>query len=222
MAGNGVMSVGQARTTAGFMNNPAFNRDCLLQARLRSGVFGNLSGKMIRGENSGTERGVDIAKSPAILRIEKREGDTHTWTMQKPLYGGPTFGDQRPEKGGTLDFLHAEVVLHKTRSPAFQVPPDMDRQRMASTVDVNHETALREETTRWHGDAIPHEVITTFLMGGTDNVRTLPAAGGGRGIDFGRGAGVQVSPRNAIVRGLGKVSGATLAAREADLKSKIG
>ena len=41
-------------------------------------------------------------------------------------------------------------------------------------------------------------------------------------MDLGRGAGVQVSPLNAIVLGTGLIGGATLAARETNLKAAIG
>ena len=221
MAGNGVMSIGAAPN---FLNNPAFERNRLRQARLRSGVFGLLSTNFKEGEyseNSGTERGTDLSKSAAILRVEKTQGDTHNWTMEKVLRGAPTFGDSAPEKGGSLDFMNAKLVLHKTRAPAWQLPADMDLQRLSSVLDINHEQALREWHVKWHADAIAHETICAFLKGASDNVLSLPSVGG-RGIDMGLGAGVQVSPMNIIVRGVGKVSGATLALREADLKTKIG
>jgi len=224
------VNIGAARTNAGFLNLPAFERTRLAAARLRSGVFGNLSIKLSTGEykeNSGTERtGTDITKSAAIVRVEKSSGDTHTWTMTKQLKGPPTFGDVQPEKAGFLDFLNAEVVLAKTRSPAFQVAPDMDLQRIRSVTDLTesqYEQELRDQTVKWYADAIPHNTIMAFLKGATDNA-LQPVTNGGRAINLGRGAGVQVSPLNAIVRGAspdGIITGATLAARETNLKAAL-
>jgi hypothetical protein len=219
---NGSMNSGAARTTAGFMNNPAFERSRYYQARVRSGVFGALSKKMGQtfGENSGTERSENLTKSAAFLRVEKKQGDTHNWTMEKVLKGPPTFGDRVPETAGTLGFLHAEVVLHKTRSPAFQVPADMEQIRMHGSVDVDFPQAIRDQTSKWHGEAIAHESIITALKGASDNLLSS-AANGGRAVDLGRGAGIAVSPLNAIVLGTGKIGGATLAARETALYNAI-
>lgn len=222
MPTNGNLTIGAARTTAGFMNNPAFTRAREKQARQRSGFFGNM-GKRIKETfgSSSTDREMKLATSAAMVRIEKTQGDTHNWTMQKALKGRPTFGDQRPETGPTLGFLHAETVLHKTRSMAVPLPADMDQIRAASTIDINWDASVRDELMQWNGDYLAHEIITTTLMGASPNL-LRPTTEGARAIDLGRGAGVQVSPKNIIVRGLGKVSGATLAAREADAISKIG
>ena len=228
MSGNGVTNIGPAGSATGYLNNPAYERQRLREARLRSGVFGNLSFAMQEGdmgENSGTERkGTDVLKSAAIVRVEKTKGDNHRWTMTKQLKGKPAFGDQLPEKGPMLDFLNAEVTLNKTKAPAWQVPADMDLQRLNSVTDMSVEQyrqELKEHHIRWHADAIVHQAISTFAYGACDNLRQ-PISNGGRGIDLGRGAGVQVSPLNAIVLGSGKIGGATLAARETNLKTAIG
>ena len=219
---NGNLTIGPARTTAGFMNNPAFARKREIQARQKSGFFGNMSKKV--GDTFGssrTDRDMKLANSAAMVRIEKTQGDTHNFTMEKVLTGPPTFGDQRPETAGTLGFLHAEVKLAKTRSPAFQLPADMDQIKAAASVDINWDSAIRDQCAKWNGEALAHETIIAALKGASDNV-LRPTTQGGLGMDLGRGAGVQVSPMNFIVKGLGKVSGATLAAREADAISKIG
>jgi hypothetical protein len=228
MSGNGVTNIGPAGSATGYLNNPAYERQRSRQARLRSGVFGNLSFQMQdgdKGENSGTERpGMDVLKSAAIVRVEKTAGDKHIWTMTKQLKGKPTFGDQLPEKGGMLDFLNAEVTLNKVKAPAWQIPADMDLQRLNSVTDLSveqYQQELKEHHIRWHADRIAHQAISTFLNGASDNLRQ-PTSAGGRGLDLGRGAGVQVSPLNSIVLGAGKTSGATLAARESSLKTNIG
>lgn len=219
---NGNLTIGPARTTAGFMNNPAFTRKREIQARKKSGFFGNMSKKIgdVFG-SSRTDRDMALANSAAMVRVEKTQGDTHNWTMEKNLTGPPTFGDQRPETAGTLGFLHAEMVLHKTRSPAFQLPAEMDQIRAAGSVDINWDSAIREQVTKWHGECMAVESIKATLRGASDNL-LAPVSAGARALDIGRGAGVPVSPMNFIVRGLGKVSGATLDAREADAISKIG
>lgn len=228
MSGNGVTNIGPARSSTGYLNNPAFERKRLRQARIRSGVFGNLSFALQEGDrtsNSGTEKpGFDVLKSAAIVRVEKTKGDTHDWTMTKQLKGGPSWGDSAPEKGGMLDFLNAEVVLNKTRAPAWQMPADMDLQRLNSVTDMSaaqYEAELREHHVRWHADLLAHDTITAFLKGASDNLlQGIPV--GGRALDLGRGAGVQVSPLNAIVLGTGLIGGATLNARETNLISAIG
>lgn len=222
MPTNGNLTTGAARTAAGFMNNPEFTRAREKQARQRSGFFGNM-GKRIKETfgSSSTDRELKLATSAAMVRIEKTQGDTHNWTMQKALKGRPTFGDQRPETGPTLGFLHAETVLHKTRSMAVPLPADMDQIRAASTIDINWDGSIRDELMQWNGDFMAHETIMTTLTGASPNL-LRPTTEGARAIDLGRGAGVQVSPKHIIVRGIGKVSGATLDAREADAISKIG
>lgn len=222
---NGQMTVGDSRTVAGYLNNPAFTKQIYAQARVTSGVFGALSKKIGEsyGRNTGTETDMKIAKTAAFLRIEKKEGDTHNWTMEKTLTGPPTFGDRVPETAGTLSFLHAEVKLNKTRSPAFQIPAEMEQIKAAAALGAgyNWKSAIRSQEAKWHGEAIGHEAIIASLKGASDNLLSSKQDGG-LGVDLGRGAGVQVSPLNAIVVGQGKVSGATLADREADLKTKLG
>ena len=219
---NGNLNIGASRTVAGFMNNPAFARSREVQARKKSGFFGNMATKIVENVvSSRTYRDFQLSKTSAMLLVENTKGDTHNWTMEKVLTGAPSFGDQRPETGGTLGFLHAEVQLNKTRSPAFQLPAEMDQIRAAGSIDINWDSAIRDQVAKWHGEAMAHEHIITALKGASDNLLRTTAEGA-RALDLGRGAGVQVSPLNFIVRGLGKVTGATLAAREADAISKIG
>lgn len=224
MAGlNGLTAVGAPGTGAGFLNNPAYDRQAVYEMRKRS-AFGMLSKPMsgkTRGRDS-SEVDIDPSKTSAVLYKTITQGDTVNWTMEKVLKGAPIFGDRVPEKGPYLDFWHTEVKLNLIKSPAFQIKGEFEEMKAASTLDGNDEQRIRAQAILWNAALYSHDHIKASLCGASDNL-LASQADGGLALDLGRGAGKQVSPINAIVRGsTGVIGGATLAAREANLISGIG
>jgi hypothetical protein len=220
-APNGLAVIGAPGTAAGFLNTPAFQRQAVFEMRRKS-VFGPLS-RVMKGKTSAadtTDRGIDPSKSAAVLVQELDRGSKVKWTMEKVLKGAPTFGDRVPEKGAYLDFLQAELDLNLVKSPAFQVKGEFEQFKQLSTLDGTDEARIKNQLILWNATYYAHDHYIAFLKGATDNLLS-PTSVGGIGVNLGRGAGVQVSPMNILVRGSGFVGGATLAARESALKSAI-
>lgn len=220
-APNGLATIGAPGTAAGFLNTPTFQRRAVFEMRRKS-VFGPLS-RVMKGKTSGSEpsdRGIDPSKTAAVLVQELDRGQRVNWTMEKVLKGAPTFGDRVPEKGGYLDFLHTSVDLNLVKSPAFQVKGEFEQFKQESTLDGTDEARIKNQLIMWNAQYYAHDHYISFLKGATDNLLS-PSANGGMAVDLGRGAGVQVSPMNVLVRGTGFIGGATLAARESNLKSAI-
>jgi len=222
MGPNGLPTIGAAGTVTGWLNQPSNQRKTQYQVRRRS-IFGPLS-QTVKGKVAAegqASRGVDPSKTAAVSVQELSQGDEVRWSMEKVLSGIPTFGDRVPNKGGYLDWLHASTKLNLVKSPAFQVKGEFERMKQASTIDTNDAEAIRSQLVLWNATQYAHDHYIAFLKGATDNL-LQPVSNGGVGLDLGRGAGVQVSPLNAIVAGSGVIGGSTLAARESNLKSAIG
>lgn len=215
--------IGAPGTSAGFANQRQFQKDVNVYEMRKRSIFGAL-GKPMSGKTRGADPGdksMDPSGSAAVLYKSITEGDTVNWSLEKVLKGAPVFGEQTPPKGGSLEFLHSEVKLNLVKSPAFQLPTEMNELRLKSTINGPIEPKVRAQIILWNASVFSHDHYKAALCGASDNL-LASVADGGSNVDLGRGAGKIVSPINMIVRGTGVVGGSTLNARETAIKSAIG
>ena len=174
--------------------------------RYRS-AFGKLSkpmGQMTVG--SGPEqRSEDVGVSAAIWSKEITTGDEVRFTLQQRMKGSPTFGDAEVRTGSYLAYLHQNIYLNQIDTPAIPLPGAMSNQRVRETI-ANPESNIRAEIPMYLAEQYSIDAIEAYLRGSSMNLMA-PKNIGGRAIDIGLGAGVQVSPENFIVAGSGVVSG---------------
>lgn len=216
---NGLATIGAPGTATGFLNTPEYQRTAVHEMRLAS-IFGRQGvSALVRAEDS-SSRGVDPSKTAAVSVQTLEKGSEVRWHMEMALKGAPTFGDRVPAKGGYLSFRHQKSYLNLLKAPAFQVKGEFEQMKQDSTIDGKDAERIRRQLVAWNGHFYGHDHIIAFLKGATDNL-LQPVSNGGSNVDLGRGAGVQVSPINAMVRGTGIIGGATLAAREANIKSAL-
>jgi hypothetical protein len=101
--------------------------------------------------------------------------------------------------------LHQNIILNKLDTPAIPIPEEMSRHRVRETI-ANPESNVRKEIGIYLAEQYTYDCLEAHLRGASMNLRA-PKNIGGRAIDLGLGAGVQVSPENFIVAGTGVVSG---------------
>lgn len=174
--------------------------------RFRS-AFGKLSKPMTTMTvGSGPEqRDIDVGASAAIWSKEITTGDEVRFTMEQNMVGAPTYGDAEVRVGSYLAYLHQNIILNKTDSPAIPMVEDMSRQRIKALIS-NHDSRIRNQISMWFAEEYTFKALDGYWRGMSRDL-SEPKADGGRGLDIGLGAGVQVSPENFIVAGSGLVSG---------------
>lgn len=215
---------GEARTPAGFLNIPSIAMEKNMEMR-RKNVFGSLA-TPIKGVTSGrnsTDSTQDLTKTSAVMTkvLGPNDGDEVDWTIIKNLTGPVTMGDRVPVKGGYLDFWHNRIRVNMAKSPAFQIPGELDLNRLEPKLVEKYANLVNEQIMRWHSDWMAHQFYMAALRGADDTLLGS-VQNGGLNMDIGAGAGNQISPLNCLVRGTGMVGGATLAARETAIMSAIG
>lgn len=218
---NGTATVGAPGTAAGWLNTPTYERTMVHEMRARS-TFGALARPM-KGVTRAGDRGgndIDVSTTSAVMMKEVNAGDTVRWNLTKRLKGAPTFGDTVPNKGPYLDFWGMELKVNLIKSPAFQYHGEFEKLKMASTGVGDTDSEVRDQLGKWNAEIYSHDHIAASLRGASDNL-LASAADGGANMNIGRGAGKQVSPRNIIVLGTGEIGGATLDARESNLKTAL-
>lgn len=169
--------------------------------------FGKLSRPMKQitvgqGESSRT---LDIGASACIWSKEIKSGDEVRFTLEQNIKGAPTYGDAEVRVGDYIAYLHQNVILNKLDTPAIPVQGEMSRQRVRDVIgDPN--SRIRSEITMYLAEQYVYDVLEGYFRGAS---RTLMAsrAEGGRALDLGLGAGIQVSPENFLVKGDGFVAG---------------
>lgn len=171
--------------------------------------FGKLSKPMDQMTvGQGAEaRQIDVGASACVWSKEIVSGDECRFTMQQNMKGAPTFGDAEVRTGDYLAYLNQNIILNKTDTPATPLQEEMSRQRVKETI-ASPESNIRTELTMYLGEQYTYDSLDAILMGASMNLRA-PKSEGGRQLDLGLGAGVQVSPENFIVAGTGFVSGVT-------------
>lgn len=222
MAFNG--SYGEARSAAGFLNTPSIAMEQNFEMRRKS-IFGALS-TPIKGITSGrnsTDSTQDISKTAAVQTkmLGPNDGDEVDWTIVRTLTGPVTMGDRVPSKGGYMDFWHNKMRINMSKCPAFQLPGEMDLNRLEPNLFEKYKPLLTKQINLWWAQWYAHQMYMAFLRGADDTL-LAPVSNGGLNVDLGAGAGKQVSPLNVLVRGQGVIGGATLAARESNIKSAVG
>ena len=217
-------SYGEARSAAGWLNTPSIQMEENYEMRRKS-VFGALS-TPIKGKTSGrnpTDSQQDISKTEAVQSISlgPNEGDEIDWTIVKKLSGPVTMGDRVPAKGGYMDFWHNKMRLNMSKCPAFQIPGELDLARLEPNLFQKYRPLLTAQINLWWAEWYAHQMYMAILRGADDTLLG-PVSNGGLNVDLGAGAGKQVSPLNVLIRGQGMIGGATLAARETNIKNGFG
>lgn len=217
-------SYGEARTAAGFLNLASIAMEQNFEMRRKS-VFGPLS-QPIKGKtaaSNSTDRGIDISKTEAVQTkmLGPNDGDEINWTLVRKLTGPVTMGDRVPSKGGYMDFWHNKMRINMSKCPAFQIPGKLDLNRLEPHLFEQYKPLLTSQINLWWAQWFAHQMYMAFFRGADDTL-LAPVNNGGLNVDLGAGAGKQVSPLNVLVRGQGMIGGATLAARETNIKSAIG
>lgn len=217
-------SYGEARSAAGWLNTPSIQMEENYEMRRKS-VFGALS-TPIKGKTSGrnpTDSQQDISKTEAVQSISlgPNEGDEIDWTIVKKLSGPVTMGDRVPTKGGYMDFWHNKMRLNMSKCPAFQIPGELDLARLEPNLFQKYRPLLTAQINLWWAEWYAHQMYMAILRGADDTLLG-PVSNGGLNVDLGAGAGKQVSPLNVLIRGQGMIGGATLAARETNIKNGFG
>lgn len=176
------------------------------EARWKSN-FGRLSKEMSmdivgQGPDKTTK---DIGNDAAIWRKTITSGDECRFTLEQNMKGSGTYGDAEVRTGDYLAYLQQTVILNKTDTPALPIPEDMSRQRVQETLGKS-DAPYRKEINRWMSEEYVYKVLDGYFIGASTDLMS-PKNEGGRALDLGLGAGVQVSPENAIIAGTGIVSG---------------
>jgi hypothetical protein len=172
----------------------------------RKSAFGKLASDMSETTQSGqADDSVDVGTTAVIWTKEISEGDEVRFTLEQNMYGSPTFGDAEVRTGNYLAYLHQNIYLNKLDTPAIPLQEEMSRQRAASVIK-NPESRIRRQLTMYFAEQYSFDCIEAILKGSSMNLRA-PENIGGRALNLGLGAGIQVSPEHIIVAGTGIVSG---------------
>lgn len=176
--------------------------------RTRS-AFGKLSKPMkTMTVGSGPEqREIDVGESAAIWTKEISSGDEVRFTLEQNMKGAMTFGDAEVRVGDYLAYLHQTITINKKDTPVIPVIEEMSRQRVKNVLS-NPESRIRQQLTMYLAEQYVYDVLDGHFLGASSDLMASKAEGG-RALDLGLGAGVQVSPENFLVAGSGFVSGTT-------------
>lgn len=192
------------------------------QFRFRS-AFGKLSRpmKQVTVGQGQEERLMDVGASACIWSKEITTGDEVRFTLEQNIGGAPTYGDSEVQIGDYLAYLHQNIILNKLDTPAIPVQGEMSRQRVRAVIgDPN--ARIRSEITLYLAEQYIYDVLDGHFRGASINLMAARTKGG-RALDLGLGAGVQVSPENFLVKGDGFVSGVTgTAGYETALEAALG
>jgi len=185
--------------------------------------FGKLSRpmKQVTVGQGESERKLDIGASACIWSKEIKTGDECRFTLEQNIGGAPTYGDAEVRVGDYLAYLHQNVILNKLDTPAIPVQGEMSRQRVRAVIgDPN--SRIRSEITMYLAEQYVYDVLEGYFRGASRNLMAARSSGG-RAINLGLGAGVQVSPENFLVKGDGFVSGTSgTSAYETNVETALG
>lgn len=173
----------------------------------KRGIIGKISRTMKQqtigsGPNA---REMDVAGTACVMTKTIKSGDEVRFTMQRNITGSPTYGDAAVLPGDFLAYMHATVFLNSTDSPEIPLIGEMAELRVADVLS-SQDSAVRHQINMWLAEEQAYKFYDAVFTGMSRDLST-PRAQGGRALDLGLGAGVQVSPENYIVAGSGPVSG---------------
>lgn len=173
----------------------------------KRGIIGKISRKMDKvtigsGPNA---RELDVAGTACVMTKTINSGDEVRFTMERNIVGAPTYGDAAVLPGDFIAYMHAQVFLNQTDSPEIPLMGEMSELRVADVI-TNQESSIRKQVSMWLAEEQAYKFYDAVFTGASRDL-TAPRANGGRALDMGLGAGVQVSPENYIVAGSGPVSG---------------
>ncbi len=191
-------SAGQSK---GFMVNPLLETKMFHEARVKS-VVGKLASFV---DDQGQGLGPEAAKGelPMTVMLSKliTTGDEYRFHLEQNLSGAVSFGDNRPKAGDYTAYLNARLFLNQIKSAVFPIPEAMSRQRMAGVISEGEFPAnLKRQIETWFAEQYTLDFYSSLLRGASNNLMA-PVAIGGRALDMGLGAGVQISPAHFIAAG---------------------
>lgn len=190
-------SAGQSK---GFMVNPLLETKMFHDSRKKS-IVGKLA-SMVGDEDLGNgQMAGQVLPGSAILTKIIEKGDEYRFQMSQNLDGDAVFGDKLPNAGDYMAFLNSQVFLNQIKCPAFPEVESMSKQRMKGVID-DWEGPIKDNIEWWFAEQHTMDFYDALLRGAS---RTLmaPRAEGGRAMDLGLGAGVQVSPQHFVCAGTG-------------------
>ena len=205
-----------------YVINPETSKNIAKEYRFQS-VLGKLSRPMknVTVGQGQEARQMDIGASACIWTKEIKSGDEVRFTLEQNMSGPPTYGDAPVRVGNYLAYLHQTIFLNAIDTPAVPLPGGMSLQRVRDVIS-DTTSRIRTEITMYLAEQYVYDVFEAHLRGAS---RTLSAAraDGGRAINLGLGAGVQVSPENFLVPGVGFVSGVSgTSAYETNVETALG
>lgn len=185
-------------------------------------AFGALSRPMKLETAPGyPEQGRDVAQSACIWTKEISAGDEVRFTLEQNMRGAMSYGDAPIKMGDYLAYLHANIILNKQSTPATKVQEEMSQHRVRRVLS-NPQSNIRHQLVQYLNEQYVYDIIDGFLKGMSPNLSAAKSEGG-RALDLGLGAGVQVSPQHFLVAGSGFVSGiAGTAGFETNLNTDLG
>lgn len=173
----------------------------------KRGVIGKISRPMksVTMGSGPHAKEMDLAGTACIMSKTITSGDEVRFTLERNLSGAPTYGDATVQPGDFLAYMHAQVFVNNTDSPEFPIQGEMSRLRVADILP-NQESAVRRQISMWFSEEEAFKFYDAVFTGASRDLSS-PRAQGGRALNLGLGAGVQVSPENYICAGTGPVSG---------------
>lgn len=148
---------------------------------------------------------MDVAGTAAVMSKAVEKGDEVRFTLERNLTGAPTYGEATVRPGDFLSYMHANVFVNQTDSPEFPLIGEMSKLRVADILP-NQDAAIRKQIGMWFSEEEAFKFYDAVFTGASRDLSSA-RGDGGRAINLGLGAGVQVSPENYIVAGNGPVSG---------------
>jgi len=185
-------------------------------------AFGALSKPMKMETGPGyPEQGKDVAQSSCIWTKEISAGDEVRFTLEQNMRGAPTYGDAPVKMGDYLAYLHANIILNKQTTPATPVQEEMSQHRVRRVLS-NPQSNIRHQLVMYLNEQYVYDILDAFWKGASPNLLEATAQGG-RALNLGLGAGVQVSPQHFLVAGSGFVSGVSgTSAFETNINTALG
>lgn len=204
---------GQAVDTSGAGGSDA-GKNYIVQALIEKGMskeyrrysaIGALA-KPVKGRMVGDKqmRDQDVAASAVVASKTITKGDECRFSLVRNITGATTFGDTPIADGDFLSYLHANLRLNKTATPAFQLTEEMSKMRAMDLV-AGEESELRQQITLFLAEEYTYEAYRGLLKGRSLNL-AADFKEGGLALDMGRGAGKAISPSRVVIVGQGEVT----------------
>ena len=203
-----------------YVVSPEMAKNLFYEYRHQS-VIGKLSrpmGEMTIGTGPNS-RTIDISSGSAVQSKTITSGDEVRFTLEQTVEGSPTYGDNPVRDGQYVPYLHSNMYVNKTDSPAFPVMEEMSSLRVRDIIK-SPEASIRKQSTFYMAEQNIYDFYDGFFIGASRNLMASKTDGG-RAVDLGAGAGVQVSPENIVVAGYGEIGSSSVVSGTAAYESAL-